>query len=72
MNDTETGVFTQWFTFGQSHVHSVNGRTFDKDTVVRITAKDPRAVMFETFGTKWSMQYDKCPDMSLFAEVVDL
>ena len=26
-------------TFGQSHVHRVNGRTFDCDCVARITAR---------------------------------
>lgn len=52
---------TSYFTFGQSHAHAVNGRTFDKDTVVEITADDPRQVMFDTFGNKWSMQYDGVP-----------
>ncbi len=54
---------TSYFTFGQVHVHSVNGVTFDKDIVVKITAKDPRQVMVDTFGQKWSMEYDKEPDM---------
>lgn len=63
---------TSYFTFGQVHVHSVNGRTFDKDTVVKITAENPRDVMFEHFGAKWSMEYDQPPDMSLFAEIVEL
>jgi hypothetical protein len=63
---------TSWFTFGQAHAHSVNGRTFDKDTVVKITADNPRKVMAEFFGEKWSMEYDECPDMSYFAEVVEL
>lgn len=63
---------TAWFTFGQSHLHRVNKRIFDKDTVVKITAEDPRKVMFDTFGRQWAMEYDKCPDMSHFAEVVEL
>lgn len=63
---------TAWFTFGWGHCHTVNGRTFDKDTVVKITAPDPRALMFEVFGQKWSMEYDECPDMTHFAEVVEL
>lgn len=58
---------TKWFTFGQTHVHHVNGKTFDKDCVVEIeTASDPRAVMFRTFGIKWAMQYDEPPDMKHF------
>lgn len=58
-----------YFTFGQSHAHSVGGFTYDKDVVVEIEAKtsnDARQEMFETFGRKWSMQYDDLPDMTLF------
>lgn len=54
---------TSYFTFGQGHVHSVNGCTFDKDIVVKITAEDPRQVMFDTFGRKWSHEYTELPDM---------
>lgn len=57
---------TCYFTFGQSHVHSVDGVTYDKDSVVKITAVDPRQVMFDTFGRQWSMQYDTPPRMDLF------
>ena len=59
-------MITAYFTFGQSHAHAVNGKTFDRNTVVEITADDPRQVMFDTFGNKWSMQYDSPPDMSHF------
>ena len=48
---------TTCFSFGQSHVHRVNGVTFDADCLVEITAKDPRQVMFDTFGDKWAMEY---------------
>lgn len=60
---------TSWFTFGQVHVHSVNGVTFDKDIVVEITAEDPRQVMVDTFGLTWGMEYYNPPDnefMELF------
>lgn len=57
---------TAWFSFGQIHIHAMNGKTFDKDCIVEITAKEPRAVMFETFGSKWAMQYDEPPDMKNF------
>lgn len=50
---------TQYFTFGQSHVHSVNNFTWDKDVICKITADDPREVMFAAFGEKWSMQYNE-------------
>jgi len=57
---------TSFFTFGQDHVHRVNGFTFDCDVVVKITAEDPRQVMFDTFGPAWSMQYDTCPGLDHF------
>lgn len=59
---------TQYFTFGQAHVHSIGGITFDKDTIVAITADNPREIMFNTFGPKWAMQYDgdELPDLDLF------
>jgi hypothetical protein len=55
-----------WFTFGQTHVHSVNGFTFDKDIVVHIRAHDPREVMFMYFDRKWGMEYDKEPNMDYY------
>lgn len=61
----ETNI-TSWFTFGQVHTHSVNGITFDKDCVVEITAPDPREAMVEAFGVKWSMQYDRPPNLAHF------
>lgn len=48
---------TAIFSFGQTHVHFVNGAMFDKNSLVRITSPDPRQTMFDTFGPKWSMQY---------------
>lgn len=60
------GTKTSYFTFGQSHAHALNGKTFDKDCVVKITAPDPRAVMVEAFGEKWGMEYDAEPDMSYY------
>lgn len=56
---------TSYFTFGQCHAHAVNGITFDKDCVVEITAEDPRQTMVDTFGAKWSMQYDEMPPETL-------
>lgn len=57
---------TAWFTFGFDHAHAIAGFTFDKDIVVKITAADPRARMFELFGQKWSMQYGTEPDLSFY------
>lgn len=53
---------TAYFSFGQAHVHVVDGFTYDKDILVKITADNPRQVMFQTFGEKWSMQYDDPPN----------
>lgn len=58
---------TSYFTFGQNHIHKLNGKVFDKNTVVKITAEDPRQTMFDLFGRKWSMQYDNPPDMRLYS-----
>ncbi len=57
---------TSYFTFGQVHTHSFNGKTLDKDIVLRITAEDPRAVMVKYFVQKWAMEYDEPPRMDLF------
>lgn len=57
---------TAFFTFGQTHVHSINGKTWDKDVVVQITAEDPRQVMLETFGRQWAMEYETPPRLDLF------
>jgi hypothetical protein len=53
---------TAYFSFGFGHAHNVNGFTYDKDILVKITADDPRKVMFDTFGAKWAMEYDEPPD----------
>jgi hypothetical protein len=53
-----------YFTFGQSHAHSVGGTTYDKDCVIEITAEnedEARDKMFDTFGSKWSMAYGETP-----------
>jgi hypothetical protein len=58
-----------YFTFGQIHVHSVNGKTFDKNCVVEIEATSfcaAKTEMLYHFGIKWAMQYTKLPDMSFF------
>lgn len=59
-----------YFTFGQDHAHSVDGKTFDKDSVVAIEAETEdkaRDIMFNTFGAKWSFGYGPTPPkMELF------
>lgn len=59
-------MIRRWFTFGQADAHSVDGKTFDKDVVVEIEAVDPRAIMVELFGHKWSKEYETPPDLRFF------
>ena len=50
----------QYVTFGQVHVHSVNGKTFDKDCVAVFEADDAasgRDRAFEIFGPKFCFHY---------------
>lgn len=58
-----------YLTFGQIHVHSVGGTTFDKDSVCEIEAKnsiEAREKVEEAFGLKWANIHDKVPDMSFY------
>ena len=51
-----------YFTFGQSHAHSVNGKTFDKDCVAVIhshSVEHARECMFAWFGDKFHQQYSE-------------
>ena len=49
---------TSYFTFGQQHIHKVDGFLYDKDIVVEITAANPRAEMFRIFGDRWAAEYE--------------
>lgn len=57
---------TSYFTFGQTHAHSIGGFTFDRNIVVKITDENPRDVMFYYFGDKWAFEYNDKPDMRYF------
>lgn len=51
-----------YITFGQIHVHRVNGKTFDCDTVAVIQAENENAgreKAFEYFGDKWHQSFDE-------------
>lgn len=63
---SDSTLLTRWFTFGQSHAHRVNGKTFDCDCVVKITHLEPRQEMCRNFGTKWAMEYEEEPDIEWF------
>ena len=49
-----------YITFGQAHVHSINGKTFDKDCVAvieSVSSEQGRERAFEIFGPKFCMEY---------------
>ena len=50
-----------WFTFGQSHRHEIQGKVFDKDTIVEIESVNPRETMYAYFGDKWATEYTYYP-----------
>jgi hypothetical protein len=63
----ELKCITRYYSFGFAHVHTVNGFTYDKDIIVKVTAPDPRAVMFQMFGPRWSFEYtEETLDLSFF------
>jgi len=56
-----------YVTFGQTHTHSVNGKTFDKDVVAEINCQDyedGRKKAFEYFNGVFATTYteDKITD----------
>jgi len=61
---------TTYVTFGQDHVHSISGVTFDKDCVAEIPSISPsqgRERAFEIFGRKFCFEYfNEPPDMQFF------
>jgi hypothetical protein len=51
-----------YISFGQTHVHSVNGKKFDKDCLAEIECsdyEDGRKKAFEYFGPKFFTSYTK-------------
>lgn len=48
-----------YITFGQTHVHRVNGKTFDKDcvAVMEDVGLDSFTAISEVFGQKWSREF---------------
>jgi hypothetical protein len=63
---------TRYFTFGQGHAHHVSGHLFGPDTLVKITAEDPRAIMVEWFGSKWGFEYSEPPDEKYWKELYEI
>ena len=49
-----------YLTFGSAHIHTVGGKTFDKDCVVEISAETyekARKIAFNVFSDKWCFMY---------------
>ena len=53
---------TFYFSFGQSHIHRIDGITLDADVLLKVEAKDSeeaRDRVWKAFEAKWSMQYNE-------------
>ena len=51
-----------YISFGQTHVHRVNGKTFDCDCLCEVEAIDEataRNIAFSAFGQVWGNIYDE-------------
>ena len=51
-----------YISFGQSHVHRVNGKTFDKDVLCEIECSDyatGRGLAWNAFGDKFGTSYSE-------------
>ena len=59
-NSNSENEMKTYVTFGQEHIHKVNGKIFDKDCVAVIespSAKRGREIAFELFGPKFCFEY---------------
>ena len=59
-------MYKTYITFGQVHVHSINGKTFDKDCVAEVDLPEKEAR--EIFHPKFCFSYTDLSklDMSFF------
>ncbi len=58
-----------YITFGQIHIHKINHKTFDKDSVAVLDCKDHaqgREIAFNLFGDKFFTTYTDEPDIKYF------
>lgn len=58
-----------YISFGQIHVHSIEGKTIDKDCIVEMEANSKREAherSMDIFNKKFHRVYDTKPDMSYF------
>ena len=58
-----------YITFGQIHTHSINGKTFDKDCIAEITAKnrdEAHGKAMKIFNRVFHNCLKEIPDMNFF------
>lgn len=58
-----------YISFGQAHAHSINGQTFDKDSLMAVEASDEidaRIYVNAVTGGRWSSLYypDQLPEVA--------
>lgn len=68
--DKKPEKISRYFSLGQQHTKILPTKkgvtTLDRNTLIKITAVDPRAEMFRIFGDEWSEEYEELPDMQYF------
>ena len=50
-----------YISFGQSHVHRIDGKIFDRDCLCEVEAQSEdaaRDIAFKAFGAKWGTIYE--------------
>lgn len=60
---------TYYISFGQTHTHSINGNTIDKDCLVGLLAENKdraRDKAFDIFKGVFHNVYEELPDMKYF------
>lgn len=58
-----------FISFGQGHIHYLNGETFDKNCIIKINADNLYEAVKKTqnlFGDKYSRIYKEKPNMRYF------
>lgn len=57
---------TSYFTFGVSMKPVYRGERIPSSSVIKITAENPREVMFSYFGDKWAFEYENFGKLSKY------
>lgn len=64
----DENINSYYVTFGQTHIHKVKGRIFDKDCVAVIRSQSEasaRRRAFQLFGRQWCRMFDNLLDVGL-------